>query len=234
MIAYNYDPVTHEYIGRETAQENPKHPGEYLISAHSTLTEPPAIREGYARVWNEEEWSYVEDHRGATIWRDHFTSRTVEELGPIPEGWSIERPEKVMTRQDIQEIVYQGKCTKAYAGITVRQYGMDCTFATDTDSIAMCNAALISFRSDEDTIDWKVWVNNSPVIVTLTAFKFREVFAAGMQMIRQAFAIEALLNAEYADMSDEQISALTESGVKAHVRDMFDKYVNPVNVQAGA
>lgn len=92
MFAYNFDPITNEYTGRETAPENPKRPGEYLIPAHSTLIEPPAIREGYARVWTGTVWTYAEDHRGATVWKDHDTSRTITELGPIPEGWSTERP----------------------------------------------------------------------------------------------------------------------------------------------
>ena len=93
MIAYNFDPVTHEYTGRETAPENPKHPGEYLMPANSTAVAPPEIREGNARIWTGTVWTYTEDHRGETVWQDHDTSREIRELGPIPEGWSAERPE---------------------------------------------------------------------------------------------------------------------------------------------
>ena len=92
MIAYNFDPLTREYTGRETAPENPKRLGEYLMPANSTQTPPPEIREGYARIWNGSAWEYAEDHRGHVIWQDHETGRTVDTLGPIPEGWSTERP----------------------------------------------------------------------------------------------------------------------------------------------
>ena len=223
MIAYNFDPVTHEYTGRETAPENPKRPGEYLIPANSTLTEPPAIREGYARVWTGTVWTYAEDHRGETVWRDHDTSMEIRELGPIPEGWTIERPEEKVTRAWITETVYREKARKAYGGITVNRSGIDYTFATDTDSIALCNAVLLSAP---DRIDWKVWRNGEPAVLMLTSAELRLVFAAGMAMIQQAFAAEAGLNAEYAAKTDAEISALTEAEVSAHVAAAFD-LINP-------
>ena len=218
MIAYNFDPVTHEYTGRETAQENPKQPGEYLIPAHSTLTEPPALREGYARVWNGEAWDYREDHRGATIWRDHFTSRTVEELGPIPEGWSLIRPTEPVTRQWIIEAVYAAKAGKAYGGITINRSGLDYLFATDPESIALCNAVLISGAA---TISWKVWSNGEPATLELTSNDFRAIFGAGMAMIQSAFDAESELNAEYAAMTDAQIAALNPDEVSAHIAERF-------------
>lgn len=230
MIAYDYNPVTREYIGRETAQENPKHPGEYLIPAHSTLTEPPALREGYARVWNEEEWSYVEDHRGATIWRDHFTSRTVEELGAIPEGWSLIRPPEPVTRPWIIESVYQAKAAKAYGGITVNRSGIDYLFATDPESIALCNAVLISLGAGVQSVDWKVWHAGTPAVLTLNATEFRAIFAAGMAMVQESFAAESELNAEYAAMTDEQISAMTIEQVSAHIADRFARIHPAVEV----
>ena len=219
MIAYNFDSITHEYTGRETAQENPKRPGEYLLPAHSTLTEPPAIREGYARIWNGEAWEYIEDHRGETVWVDHFTSDTIRVLGPIPEGWSLTRPEKTMNRSAITELVYSAKAAKAYGGITVNRSGLDYTFATDPESIAMCNAVLIAAPA---SIAWKVWRNGEPATLTLTSTEFRSIFAAGMAMIQSAFDAEAELNAEYAAMTDAQISELTEAGVLEHIRARFE------------
>ena len=223
MNVYNYNPTTHEYTGRESVQENPKRPGEYLIPPNSTEEPPPAIREGYARVWGGTIWEYAEDHRGQTIWKDHFTSREVRELGPIPEGWSPERPPEPVTRTWITEAIYRAKAAKAYGGITVNRSGLDYTFATDTDSIAMCNAVLLSAP---ERIDWKVWRNGEPAVITLTATELRAVFSAGMAMIQQAFAVEAELNEEYAVKTDAEISAMTEAEVSAHIAEPFAR-INP-------
>lgn len=218
MIAYNFDPVTHEYTGRETAPENPKRPGEYLIPAHSTLTEPPAIREGYARVWNGEAWDYTEEHRGETVWRDHDTQKVVDTLGPIPEGWSVTCPEKQLTRFDITEMVYAAKAGKAYGGLTVNRSGINYIFATDPESIALCNAVLIS---SPENIQWKVWRNGEPAVLNLSATEFRAIFAAGMAMIQSAFDAESELNTEYAAMTDAQIAALKPDEVSAHIAERF-------------
>ena len=223
MIAYNFDPTTHEYTGRETAPENPKRPGEYLLPTHSTLTEPPEIREGYARVWTGTVWTYTEDHRGETVWQDHDTSREIRELGPIPEGWTAERPDKAMTREWITEAVYQAKAAKAYGGITVNRSGVDYTFATDPSSIALCNAVMLSAT---DNIDWKVWHDGEPYTLRLDATTFRAIFAAGMAMVQQAFSTEAELNTEYAALTDAEIAALTEAEVTAHIAEAFAR-INP-------
>ena len=200
MIAYNFDPLTHEYTGRETAPENPKHPGEYLIPAHSTLTEPPELREGYARVWTGTVWEYAEDHRGETVWQDHETSRDIRELGPIPEGWTIERPDEPLTKEKLSELVYAEKCKVAYGGITLMRNGEAYLFNTDPTSISMCNAMLIQLtgKPDDTVVSWKVYCGDTPVLIQLTKQEFERVFSTGMTMIDRAFAVEGELNAELA------------------------------------
>ena len=200
MIAYNFDPITHEYTGRETAPENPKRPGEYLIPAHSTLTEPPELREGYARVWTGTVWTYAEDHRGETVWHDHETSREITALGPIPEGWTAERPEEPLTKEKLSELIYAEKCKIAYGGITLARDGEAYLFDTDPASISMCSAMLIQLngKPDDTVVSWKVYRGETPLLIQLTKQEFERVFAAGMTMIDQAFAVEGQLNAELA------------------------------------
>lgn len=200
MIAYNFDPITHEYTGRETAPGNPKRPGEYLMPAHSTLTEPPEIREGYARVWTGTAWTYTEDHRGETVWQDHETSREIRELGPIPEGWTAERPAEPLTKEKISELIYAEKCKIAYGGITLVKDGEAYLFDTDPASISMCSAMLIQLngKPDDTVVSWKVYRDDAPVLIQLTKQEFERVFAAGMAMIDQSFAVEGQLNAELA------------------------------------
>ena len=204
MIAYNFDPATQEYTGRETAPENPKRPGEYLIPAHSTLTEPPEFREGYARVWTGTVWTYTEDHRGMTVWKDHDTSREITELGQIPEGWTTERPEEALTKEKLSELIYAEKCKVAYGGITLVRDGEEYLFDTDPSSISMCSAMLIQLagKPDDTPVSWKVYHSDAPFLLSLTKLEFERVVAGGMRMIDQAFAVEGALYAELAELDE--------------------------------
>lgn len=58
MLAYNYDPETHVFTNSETVQENPLKPGNFLLPAHATFTEPPEEKTGFMRIWNGAEWEY--------------------------------------------------------------------------------------------------------------------------------------------------------------------------------
>ena len=200
MIAYNFDPVTHEYTGRETAPENPKRPGEFLMPANSTQTPPPEIREGHARIWTGSAWTYTEDHRGETIWQDRESGRTVNTLGPIPEGWSITRPEEPLTKEKLSELIYAEKCKIAYGGITLEKDGTAYLFATDPTSISMCNAMMLRLSGQPagTPVSWKVYADGAPVLLSLTKSYFELVFSAGMLMINEAFTVEGELNTELA------------------------------------
>ncbi len=200
MIAYNFDLVTHEYTGCESVQENPKHPGRYLVPAHSTLTPPPAVRDGYARIWDGNAWDYAEDHRGETVWQSHEVRREIDTLGPIPDGWTTVRPAELLTKQKLSELIYAEKCKIAYGGITLEKDGARYLFDTDPASISMCNAMLtrLNGKPDDTPVSWKVYCRDTPVLLSLTKFEFERVFAAGMTMIDQSFAVEGELNGELA------------------------------------
>ena len=89
MTIYTYDRVTGEYIGQGSADPSPAEPGKYLFPAFSTEIEPPAAKAGFARCFVNGAWTYVEDHRGTTIYETSTaTETTVTELGPIPVGYT--------------------------------------------------------------------------------------------------------------------------------------------------
>lgn len=106
---YTYDLKTFEYTGSRDATQRPN--GEYILDATgATPVAPPAdIPAGYAARWTGEAWETVEDHRqhmdergrkegGTPYWlpEDTWTSepRYVEDLGPLPAGARLERPER--------------------------------------------------------------------------------------------------------------------------------------------
>jgi hypothetical protein len=106
MKIYTYDRNTKEFLREETAFCDPKETqlkgfDVYLIPPYSVTVEPPEKKDGFARVWNcVDAWTYMEDHRGESVWKSYTEQMIVTELGAIPEGWSKVRPEKPLSVLD--------------------------------------------------------------------------------------------------------------------------------------
>jgi len=89
MIAYRYTLPDGYYAG---AVEDGG-----LLPSNATYDAPPEVPEGYVARWTGEAWELIEDHRGTRYWLpdDDWTheGREVAELGPLPEGAILTRPE---------------------------------------------------------------------------------------------------------------------------------------------
>lgn len=103
MYCYNFDPETKEFTHAELCNVDPletKLAGHdvFLLPANATFVTPPEPQEGYAIVWNGEAWRYVEDYRGKEYWPAgspwYASPEEVKELGPLPEGASLVKPER--------------------------------------------------------------------------------------------------------------------------------------------
>ena len=112
MKAYMYSTTTHEFIETVPCYPDPvrsRIEGRevYLLPANATFTEPPAKRTGYIAVWNGSGWTEVEDHRGAQYWPKGATFNSapleMKELGPLPEGASLTRPEQTDKEKAAEE-----------------------------------------------------------------------------------------------------------------------------------
>ena len=79
----------------------------------------PEFEKGYWPVWTGEEWKYEEDHRGQTVWKSYDESLTITELGPIPDGYSVERPARVYTQAE--KIKMYEDAVQGYLDYTAQQ-----------------------------------------------------------------------------------------------------------------
>lgn len=110
LLMYVFSPKTGELIGQRPAQVvNGK---ALMKSAYATTTPPPEnIPDGHVARWTGDAWEVIEDHRqsldekgtkqgGTPYWLpdqgDDWQSpaRYMEDLGPLPAGAVMVRPEK--------------------------------------------------------------------------------------------------------------------------------------------
>lgn len=103
LTIYIYD-KNNEYISESVTMIDPeetKIQGKdvWMMPPNSTVVKPE-LREGYTSIWNGESWDYVEDHRGE---KGYIGNKfiEIEELGPLPDGFSVEKPE--LTPEEIKE-----------------------------------------------------------------------------------------------------------------------------------
>ena len=103
MQAYMYSTTTHEFLEPVPCFPDPirsqlEGRKVYLLPANATFTAPPAKRTGYTAIWHGSGWVETEDHRGIQYWPKGatFNSASMEmaELGPLPDGASLTRPEQ--------------------------------------------------------------------------------------------------------------------------------------------
>lgn len=113
MQCYNYSAQSGEYLYSSECQLDPlesKKQGKEvgLLPANATFTPPPADEDGKVAVWNGTAWGLKEDNRGVKYWLlgdDWRTEpREVKDLGPLPEGAMLDRPEKPFSQLKIEKL----------------------------------------------------------------------------------------------------------------------------------
>ena len=98
MKIYKYDTKTKEYLGYMEAYIDPlesikqKH-NVYVIPPNFTTIKPKQPSEGYTTIFNGTDWEPIEDHRNLIVYnKKSGCTIIIDELGPIPEGYVLEKP----------------------------------------------------------------------------------------------------------------------------------------------
>jgi len=97
MKIYHYTD-TGEYKGETDARVDPLDANNYLIPRNATTQAPPQVGDNQAAIYDGQEWSIEEDHRGTQYWlADEYDSEepphTVESIGALPEGALLTKPD---------------------------------------------------------------------------------------------------------------------------------------------
>jgi hypothetical protein len=93
LTLYSYHPETGEFVGTVEADSSPREPGVYLKPAFTTEAVPPPPVTGKARVFGQNGWQLLPDHRGENWWRDGVRAE-VDFFGTPQSdaGWTDEPP----------------------------------------------------------------------------------------------------------------------------------------------
>lgn len=110
MKAYIYDESTKEFLFSDDVDMSPLEKDVILMPPNATLEPINEAKENYSQIFNGTNWEYIEDYRGKTVWKSYNESLFIEELGAIPEGYSLERPEP--SEQEQKERIARLSLTK--------------------------------------------------------------------------------------------------------------------------
>ena len=178
MKEYFYTEDTKEFIFEEDAFIDPLETelaghDIFMLSANATFVEPPSKKDGYAIVWNGENWEYIEDHRGTQYWfssDSYYTEpMTMNKLGALPNGITLNRPEKTADEIAIEEMV-KAKTERAdyVSKIVVEVDGMK--FDGDETSQDRMARSVVALNDDNETVQW-VLADNTIAHVTRVQLK---------------------------------------------------------------
>ncbi len=111
-LSYSYDEngifTQTEICSPDPLESEIKGEAVWLTPANATLIEPPASIEKHVRVFKNGVWTQVEDNRGTEYWLPGDTWQTeprkMEDLGPLPDGVLLERPEKPFSQLKIEKL----------------------------------------------------------------------------------------------------------------------------------
>lgn len=223
MKWYQYSNETGEYTNPIRCQPHPIHKSQYLIPPHATSEQPPEVGVNQAAIFKNERWKVFEDHRGKTVYNKlDKTELKIETLGPIPETHTELKPDNfdVWTgtvwktnyeaeRQYQASLVFQQVQSEREShrlkGFPFKEYIIEARHSDQSNLIAIISGYSEGVMPSDTTVSWKVDTNTYlPLKGKQAAI---ELAAAMNNYVQALFAIEAMLDAEVAKMSTEQLKS---------------------------
>ena len=181
MQVYKYDEQTKEYIGEESAMLDPLETEKqgkeiYLLPANATF-EKPSLQDGFASVWNGEQWENIEDNRGKEYWLDTDSfgtpAHTMKDLGAFPANAVFTAPVKTL-EQLKQDKILALKTIRDTEEVKPIEYNGN-LFDFDEKARDRINSAIIALSITGQSIEWTTADNTN---VAVTADDLRSVIAA--------------------------------------------------------
>lgn len=175
----------------------------WLIPASTTPIEPPTSEPGKVVVWKGTTWAQVEDNRGTKYWLPGDTwqteSREMKDLGPLPDGALLERPEKSLEELKADKVIQIDSETSAaiLAGFEYTIDGTSYRFSYDSfdqqnfsDTANMCQLALSGVEGLPSTVTWNSYLSDGTLVQQeFDVQSFLKLYTAGA-MVHKATKME--------------------------------------------
>ena len=211
MKGYNYDDKS-IYTGSVDLRLDPLEPDRYLVPRNCTTIEVPEYGENQIPVFIDGKWEVQEDYRGKTIYNTETKeSETVKEVGPIPDGWTLEEPcdlckwdtdsnSWVLDIDQVKNKLHsdlKNQFNKKYINSVIHSVTIDKDIDAGTTALNNINGLLDILANDDDTVDFRL-ADNSFMTVTRAqlADMKTEIIEAGQTLYKNKWAIEAAIDAE--------------------------------------
>lgn len=198
MLCYNYDSITNEYLSSTECVLDPLETEQqgidvWMLPANATFTEPPTAQKGFVCVWQKVKWTQVEDLRGTKYWMlgDKWYSepREMKDLGPLPEGATIMKPEKTLEEAKSLKISQIDSETSSaiLAGFDYEIDGVTYHFSYDSfdqqnfsDTANMCQLAMLSHEGLPSSVVWNAYLPDGTLVQqTFDAQTFLKLYTQG-------------------------------------------------------
>lgn len=151
---YNYSGATGEFTGESFADPDPMDVGNWLIPANACLDKPDPASKGHSMRRGDLGWESVEDNRGAIYSTETGDLSTLEDLGPVPAGftskvppsknhmwngssWRLSRDAEISILKKEAIDIRSKLQANAYLRITPLQYASDLDDASDSEKEAL-------------------------------------------------------------------------------------------------
>lgn len=145
LTVYAYDRSSGAYLGETVAYVDPLTPGEYLLPAGATKTEPPAAGANQIAQWSNDAWTLVADYRGWSGYKADGTPVEITAIAETPDAtWSTTPPPPTLAEaQATQGSTIKTACAAAIvAGFSSSALGSAHTYASEpTDQTNISAAA---------------------------------------------------------------------------------------------
>ena len=95
MNIYNYHKEYKYYTGTTEADESPLESGVFLVPAYATTIEPPQCQESEIQIFDNEQWSVVENYMGVVYRQTDGLDLYNPNPSILPSGYVREEPPEV-------------------------------------------------------------------------------------------------------------------------------------------
>ncbi len=144
----------YDSLGNENIVSSPY----FEIPEGFTFLAPPEPKSGFATQWNGDEWVYIEDNRGLTVYdKKNRGSSVIDYIGPIKEGYTRSAPGSNFDEWDGSKWVVNADELKKHQVSTASNQKKLLIVEADSEIAALQNAVKYGMAIEGEVESLEAW-----------------------------------------------------------------------------